>query len=130
MAPTQSPPILREHTWPVLATEIGALNALSHAGKKMLSWGGRKWRGQLVCEAWEIPTRLPAADFQVDKLLNGAYTTLEHTLCDHPCMVAAVDQYVRGLLHYQRHHTRAGLYAALVDAGCLDTGRDSAHGSA
>ena len=120
--------------WPLRAVEMGVLNALSYAGKKMLSWGGRQWRGKINCPAWEIHTRIPASDFEgerggLDKLLDGAYSCLDEVLADQPCVKATVDAYVRGLLLGQRRHDRNELQNALSAAGCLYGDENRAGGS-
>lgn len=108
--------------WPLHAVEMGVFNALDRAGKKMLSWAGRSWRGRIECPGWEIHTQIPAQDFDVDKLLDGAYAVLDEVLGDQPCVKSTVDTYVRGLLLGQRRHTRTALAEALSDAGCLFAG--------
>lgn len=109
--------------WPLHAVEMGVLNALDRAGKKMLSWNGRQWRGKIDCPGWEIHTRIPACDFDMDKLLDdGSYAVLDEVLADQPCVKSTVDTYVRGLLLGQRRHTRSALHEALTAAGCLYSG--------
>lgn len=112
--------------WPLRAVEMAVVQALSHAGKKLLSWGGRQWRGRIDCPAWEIHTRIPPADFDADKLLDGAYACLDEVLGDQPCVKATVDGYVRGLLTLQRRHESTGLQVALEQAGCLYGGGSDA----
>jgi len=106
--------------WPLHAVEMAVVQALDRAGKKMLSWNGRKWRGKIDCPGWEIHTRIPAADFDLDQLLDGAYACLDQVLGeDQPCVRSTVDTYVRTLLTGQRHHTRDALHTAMETAGCL-----------
>lgn len=114
--------------YPLKAVEMGVMQALEKAGKKLLSWGGRKYRNRLDCPAWELHVRLPACDFDLDQLLDGAYGCLEEVLGDQPCVKATVDSYVRDLLTNQRRHTRAALYDALRGAGCLYSGDDNTDG--
>lgn len=104
--------------WALTALEMGAVRALEFAGKRMLNWAGRAWRGRINCPAHEIHVQIPAADHDVDKLLDGAYTLLDDVFKAQPALRYVVDDYVRGLLANQRRHSRQALALALTAAGC------------
>ncbi|MFC1418723.1 hypothetical protein [Streptacidiphilus cavernicola] len=107
--------------WRTTALEIGVLRALERAGQWLLNAYGRTYRGQLKdVPLHEIHTKLAPQENWLDKMLEGAHRELTASLSDQPCLVEAVDRYVRALLLYQHPHAREYLSAAVEQAGCAD----------
>lgn len=116
---------VRYDTLDVAAVEMAALRALELAGKRLLNNGNREWKGRLRrVDAWEIHTHIQAAE--LDTILEGAYTLLDHCVPNQPRLRAAVDAYVRERLASQRPHDRSRLLAGLATAGFLTGGDDRA----
>jgi hypothetical protein len=111
--------------WMVTAVESAVVRALEVAGKKLLGSGGRGDRhrsapGRQV-PAWNVHTTVPRPieDADVDRLLAGAWTTLDAVMPDQPCIRVAADTYCRALLMSGKPHSRDGLVEVLQYAGCL-----------
>ncbi len=99
--------------------ELAVLRALEIAGKRLLSAGGRQYRGQVAGPAWSIHTHpdLRPTEAQLDTLLAGAYDTLRASPLGHaPGAVELVDGYVRQLLLAGVGHTPQYLAIALTQA--------------
>lgn len=109
-----------ESTWWLRAVEQVALRALELAGKRMLSRSQRGWRSPAQqVHPWDVHTvtNRPDPD-QIDRLLEGAYTTATVNFADDECVLASVDAYCRHLLATGQPHRREYLGTILLDRGC------------
>jgi hypothetical protein len=111
--------------WMVNACESVVVRAMEVAGKRLLNSGGRANRhrtspGRQV-QAWNVHTTLerPLADAGLDKLLAGAWTSLEAVLPEQQCIRDALDTYCRALLMSGEPHSRRSLVKVLSYAGCI-----------
>jgi hypothetical protein len=87
--------------------DMASRRALTRAGQRLLSRGGRAARGQYRdTPADQIHTQLPTPPESVDFVLEGAYTELAQVA---PGLVAPVDAYVRGLLETGAAHDSENL---------------------
>lgn len=96
--------------------ELAVMRALEMAGKRLLSSAGRSFRGAVKGPAWTIHTHpdLRPREDQLDKLLHGAYDTLQQSpLGRAPGAVELVDGYVRALLLAGVAHSAPYLAAAI-----------------
>jgi len=120
-----------ESTWWLRAVEQVALRALELAGKRMLSRSQRGWRSPAQqVHPWDVHTvtTRPEPD-QVDRLLDGAYTTATVNFANDECVLASVDAYCRHLLTTGQPHRREYLGTILVERGCTphaQTGQEAA----
>lgn len=111
--------------WMVNACESVVVRAMEVAGKRLINAGGRANRhrtspGRQV-PAWNVHTTLerPVQDAGLDKLLAGAWTSLEVVLPEHQCIRDALDTYCRALLMSGEPHSRPSLVKVLQYAGCI-----------
>jgi hypothetical protein len=111
--------------WMVNTCESVVVRAMEVAGKRLLNAGGRASRHRTApgrqVPAWNVHTTLerPIADAGLDKLLAGAWTSLEAVLPDHQCIRDALDTYCRALLMSGEPHSRTSLVKVLDYAGCI-----------
>lgn len=104
--------------------EMAAMRALELCGKRLLNNSNRAFKGTLRrVDPWEIHTHIPVTD--VDELLDGAYTLLEHCLPERTELRDAVDAYVRERLVSQQPHDRELLLRMVAGTGCLSPGGGS-----
>lgn len=104
----------------IAGLELAVLRALEIAGKRLLGGAGRQHRGRVDGPTWEIHTKLPAAEADLDKLLTGAYATLDASTLG--AYRPVVDGYVRALLVAGVGHRPAYLVTALAQGGHLGAG--------
>jgi hypothetical protein len=116
--------------WALTAVEMAVVRALEYAGKRLLNWAGRQYRGKITGPSHEIHVQLPACDFDTDRLLEDAYSTMDAVFAGQPELRTTVDLYVRGLLASQRRHSREALAVALLAAGCAAVPPGGAHAAA
>lgn len=99
------------------AVEMGVMRALEVAGKRLLSTN-RTYRGRFAdVPAHQLHQHIAAE--AIEPLLVGAFTPLRHAIPDQPCIVRAVDRYVRHLIRNQVPHQRAALVQELARIGCV-----------
>lgn len=108
----------------VSGVEVGVIRALERVGNWLLSRAGRgHYATQQQMARHEIHTRLPAPEgADLDAALAGAYSLLQVSMGDRPCVLDTVDGYVRALIAAREPHQRHYLVAALHRAGCLPAG--------
>lgn len=106
--------------------EYAAVQALAHAGKRMMRNTSRAGRSKLVgMQPWDIHTAT-GATVDLDQALDGAFTELTACLPDAPCIHDVVDSYVRDRLTSGLPHDRNLLMSYVAKAGCLTGGGDRA----
>lgn len=136
--PPQEPPQLaasatpQGHTWWLCAVEQVALRALELAGKRMLSRSQRGWSSPAThVHPWDVHTVTDRPQTnQLDRLLEGAYTTAQVNFAEAPCVLESIDSYCRHLLVTGQPHRREYLATILLDRGCAPhqdpTGQEAA----
>lgn len=118
----------QEGAWWLRAVEQVALRALELAGKRMLSRSERGWQSPASgVHPWDVHTvaSRPAPE-QMDRLLDGAYTTAHVNFADDPCVLEAVDDYCRHLLATGQPHRREYLATTLTRHGCAPVSLEAA----
>lgn len=121
--PAPTTPSPDENGWWLRTVEQVALRALELAGKRMLSRSERGWKSPAAgVHPWDVHTvtARPTED-QLDRLLDGAYSTAQVNFADAPCVLTAVDTYCRNLLMTGQPHRREYLATVLVKQGCGPT---------
>jgi hypothetical protein len=109
------------------AAELGALHALSRAGKRAMRNNlDREGRGRLMrMDPWSLHTQVPVTDTDIEAALSGAYDELRHVLPHHPCLQSVIDGYVRERLTTRTPHSQERLAEMLSEAGCGSPGGGS-----
>jgi hypothetical protein len=105
--------------WRNTALEVGVFRALERAGNWLLGAYGRSYRSQLAAVPLrEIHTRLKCEEQWLDRVLKDGFEELTAAVTDRPCLIGAVDRYVRALLVTGTPHERAYLDDIVAGAGC------------
>ncbi|WP_414167163.1 hypothetical protein ACMATS_06015 [Streptoverticillium reticulum] len=105
--------------WRANCLEVGVLRALARAGQWLLNAHGRIYRGRLRdVPLHDMHTVLAAQENWLNAMLADAYPELTASLAHRPCMVGAVDKYVRALIIAQLPHHRDYLAAVIEQSGC------------